>query len=98
MPKFSFYNGIIVAAPILTIMIIVAELFAPFKNGLKAAFGHHWIGKVVISIILFVLAGFLLSKKESWFGKPAEKEAWKSAVGSIVIIGLFFVVHYFWDG
>lgn len=40
---------------------ISAELFPPIKDWLKTAFSHHWLGKGVLSLLLFTtvtIAGY----------------------------------------
>lgn len=43
----------IITIPLMTAIIIVAELSAPFKNWLKGFTGHHWITKSWIVVIAF---------------------------------------------
>ena len=88
MRKFSFPSGATAGLWLLTLMIIVAELATPFKELLKAAFGHHWIGKAVITRVAFIIAGFL------WKG-GRERIAWYSALGSLIVIFLFYVAEFF---
>jgi len=38
---------------------VAAELIPPLKEWLKNTFSHHWIGKSIISLILFVAFGVL---------------------------------------
>ncbi|KKQ89590.1 MAG: hypothetical protein UT12_C0011G0046 [Candidatus Curtissbacteria bacterium GW2011_GWC2_38_9] len=38
---------------------VAAELIPPLKEWLKNTFSHHWIGKSIISLILFVGFGVL---------------------------------------
>ena len=87
--KFNFYLGAAASAWLLAILVIVAELAAPFKTLLQTLFGHHWIGKAVIVALVFVAAGFLVKEK-----KPHEKLAWYSAVGSMAVIFLFYVIEF----
>jgi len=95
MKGFNVYAGASASAWLLTLMIIAAELLAPFKDLLKDIFGHHWIGKAVVITAVFVLAGLLMKNKNSLFGFNDEKLAWNSVVGSMIIIILFFIIEYF---
>ena len=58
--------------------------------------GHHWIGKSVLSVILFALLYFLFAK----FGndKFTLKDLWW-LIGVTVVSGLaiviFYVLHFF---
>jgi hypothetical protein len=87
MKKFDFYGGIFLASMLLPAAVIVAEMFAPFKNLLTSLFTHHWIGKLAIVIAAFVAGGYFLRKK-------AER-VWYVTLGSLAAILLFFMLHYF---
>ena len=87
--KFNYFLGITVCSWLLLLMVIVSELYSPFKDLLKAIFGHHWIGKVVITIIVFLLVGFLFAGK-----KTNEKTAYYSAIASLALILLFFIINF----
>ena len=89
MTKFNFYLGGSVSAWLLTILIITAELFAPFKAFLKSTFTHHWIGKAVIITLAFIISGFLMREKET-----NEKVAWYSTLSSLLIIFLFYIIEF----
>lgn len=41
---------------VVTAVTIIAELSAPFKDGLKSFTGHHWVTKSWLSVIVFALA------------------------------------------
>ena len=47
---------VVIFIPIIT---VAAELIPPLKEWLKNTFSHHWIGKSIISLILFVGLGAL---------------------------------------
>ena len=87
--KFNYFLGITVVSWLLVIMVMASDLYAPFKAVLTAYFSHHWIAKLVISIIVFLLVGFLVSKKQ-----VSEKTAFYSAIASIAIMFGFFVFEF----
>lgn len=93
--KLNFYAGGAIAMWLLVIMVIAAELFEPFKTALASVFTHHWIGKLVLVIIAFILFSFLFKDKKSIMNIPYEKLAWKSAIGSLALIFLFYVFEFF---
>ena len=93
--KINFYVGGAVAMWLLVAMVIAAELFAPFKDMLSSIFSHHWIGKLVIVMIVFFLAGFLFRDKQLTGEFPNSELAWKSALGSLAAVFLFYVIHFF---
>src|SRR3989344_1971587 len=78
MKKFNYYAGIVYSSAFLTFSIILAELYGPFKNLLASIFTHHWIGKVVITALLFIIIGFIYSNKK--LSKSQEKLAWNSTL------------------
>ena len=94
MPKFNFHAGAAAASVLLALLVIIAELAAPFKAFLASVFGHHWIGKAVLISIVFIVVGFLY-KKESIFGVKNEKLSWYGTLGSLAAIFLFYLAHYF---
>ena len=94
MRGFNFYLGASASAWLLTIMVILSELFEPFKESLKETFSHHWIGKLVIITIAFFALGFLV-KEDSIKKISNDKFAWRSIIGSLIIIILFFIFEYF---
>ena len=94
MKKFNPYVAATFSSVLLTVMIIVGELYSPFKDLLKSTFRHHWIAKTIIVAISFAISGFICSKPKIK-GYKIEDIAWKSVIGSLVIIFLFFVLHYF---
>ncbi len=55
----SFSIGAIVAIFFVVTVTILAELYAPLKDFLKNMFYHHWIGKGVLAIAVFLSASFI---------------------------------------
>lgn len=95
MAKFNYYFGASASALLLAVLVIAAELISPFKNFLKAAFTHHWIGKGVIITLAFVIFGFLFKDKDSIAKLSSEKIAWYSTIGSLAAILLFYIMEFF---
>lgn len=91
---FNYHLGAAASAWLLAIMVIVAELFAPFKDMLKATFGHHWIGKAVLVTVAFVVAGFLLANKDSVGRYSHDQFSWYSTLGSLAVILLLYIVEF----
>ena len=89
--KFNFYLGAAASSWLLAIMVITAELYAPFKSLLASAFGHHWIGKAAIVALAFVAAGFLLKRTKD----SDESLAWHSILGTLAVIFAFYVLEFF---
>ena len=55
----SFAIAGVVAIVFIVFATIFGELYSPFKDWLKVIFNHHWIGKGIISIVIFYVFGFL---------------------------------------
>lgn len=91
--KFNPFLGITAASAALAVMVIASELSEPFKSLLKAAFTHHWIGKLVITSLIFVAIGFGFGKK-----KAGENAAFCTFWGSLLVILVFFVVEFLGGG
>ncbi len=89
MRRFNLYIGEAASAWVLAISVVLAELIAPFKTFLQTTFTHHWVGKVVLVTLAFLLFGFLSKEKSS-----DEKTAWYSVIGSLSLILLFYLVIY----
>ena len=51
----------IAVAIFIPIITITAELAAPLKEWLKNTFYHHWVGKSLIAVIVFVGLSVLIS-------------------------------------
>jgi hypothetical protein len=68
--KFNSFLAITVSSWLLALMVIIAEFSSPFKDFLTVIFSHHWMGKLVILIIVFLIVGFLFKEK-----KVSEKTA-----------------------
>lgn len=90
MKPFSIYKAISASSWLLVALVILAEFFAPFKDLLKTLFWHHWVGKAILVTAAFVICGFTLSEK-----KKGDTLAWNAVLWSLIIILLFYVIHYF---
>lgn len=53
----SFTRSAIIAIVFVAAATILAELYTPFKDFLKSNFYHHWVGKSVIALGIFVAGG-----------------------------------------
>ena len=93
--KFNAAIGAGYSAWLLAIMVVLVQLYAPFKDMLKAVFGHHWVAKGIIITAVFIIAGFVYRNKTA-IGKWNDDEfGWKSTLWSIGIIFAFFIFEYF---
>jgi len=85
------------AALITTIAILVmtvgSELYDPLKAWLAATFGHHWIGKGVLSIVIFVVVIALsyprLTKAER------SMTTWSNRLFAVVVLVTVIIIGFF---
>lgn len=93
----AVFCALITVSVVLTGIIIGADLVPALKNWLKETFFHHWIGKGVIAVIVFVIS-FLVSL----FFPPTEKRerlmlmisVWVLAI-AVLAIAAFFAYEAF---
>ena len=80
-----------IAIALVAILTILSELSPPVK-GFLALFGHHWIGKGVLPLVVFgaLYMVFARSAKSS-----SLKDAWL-LIGTVVVSGLAIFGFYIW--
>lgn len=92
----SLWIGIIASTVVTTVITIWAELVPALKTWLGSTFLHHWVGKSIIGLSLFVIIVLigLVRKKEA----SAESQAhlirlttWVVILSSVVLFG-----YYLW--
>jgi len=86
----------IVSIGVVTLITVIGELAEPFKNGLKALTGHHWVTKSIIGMLLFVILAVILGYTTRHDNKNSAKFIWgvffTTLVCSLVLL-VFFTVH-----
>lgn len=92
----AFIRGAVAAVLTTTLLTVVADLYGPLKDLLKQLFSHHWIGKGVVAIFVFLAVGF-----GGWiFRREAGDESagvarglkilfWSTIFSAIVVFGFF---------
>ena len=90
----SFITGAVIAVVFIVAITIAAELMLPLKDFLKINFYHHWIGKGVAALGIFVIIGVLclifpLGKKDYWINFWIWMLVIAAAIGSLAITGFF---------
>ena len=85
----------------ITVITVVAELNIPLKGWLTSFSGHHWTSKGILSILLYVVAIFVMyvATKEIDH-KKVKSGLWvaigATVLGSIVILAFFTGHHFGW--
>ena len=91
--KLKFLNALISSVTITIIFIttitVAADLYLPIKDWLKNIFSHHWIGKGVLSLVIFpvlTLTLTLISQKtdESKLTSKLSHLFWTSCLSSLI--------------
>ncbi|MEE4216790.1 MAG: hypothetical protein V2I48_04225 [Xanthomonadales bacterium] len=74
---------------------ILAELFPSFKSLLAGGFGHHWIAKSDLSVIIFIVTALIFARKNDPEDiVPLVRGVLFSAVLGALLIFLFYLGHY----
>jgi hypothetical protein len=75
---------------------ILAELVPSFKSLLAGGFGHHWIAKSDLSVILFIAVALFFARKEDPEDvTPLVRGVLFHAVLGALLIFFFYLLHYF---
>jgi len=92
----AFSISAITSIIVVTLFTLIGELAHPFKDVLKAITGHHWITKSVLSVIIFVVPGLILSYTIKSDRDDSGKYIWgvvgTALIGSIVLL-VYFIIH-----
>lgn len=82
---------------LITIVTVWGELVPSVKSGIASVGGHHWTGKSILSVIVFIALYCLFKKMLKGKTNP-EKEVWMiigtAVIGTAVLLA-FFLWHYF---
>lgn len=96
----KYFISTIVSIIYIPLITIAGELYAPLKNLLKSIFWHHWLGKSVVLVILFIavvlISGAFLPKHEENNDKDGKFLTWTLYLStfSALAILVFFVIEY----
>ncbi len=99
---YSAVRSAIVVAIFIAVVTIAGELLPPLKGWLKETFFHHWIGKGVLSILLFFALAtldymYVSGKKEVSVASALMILFWVSFIAVFSILGFYlyevFLVH-----
>jgi len=93
----GFAIGGVFAILFITAATIGGELYTPFKNWLADTFSHHWVGKGILSTVIFFVVGtplaFLL-RRQGGAAAFLVIATWVAILGALSIIG-FYVYEFF---
>jgi len=81
------------------VMTLGSELYSPSKAWLAATFGHHWIGKGILSIVVFLVVIALsysrLTKAERSMATWSNRLFATVILVTVIIIGFFTYEFFF---
>ncbi len=92
--------GAIAAVIFIIVITIVADIYLPLKDWLKNTFTHHWIGKGILSIAVFIVIGLIsrflpIAASEDKLNKVLKLLSWAIVLG-VILISLFFIYEAVW--
>lgn len=80
---------------LIVVMTILSELSEPFKLAIAQLGGHHWVGKGVTAVVVFIIVYLVFYKiKES--NNVFKNTLWVAAstiLGGLIIFG-FYLQHF----
>ena len=93
-------SGAIVTIIFVVIITIFADLYLPLKDLLKQLFWHHWIGKGILSVLIFILGAYvkhIISREtfEKDLSKGLNSLTLISICSSIVLLVFFFYETFY---
>ncbi|MEK7129303.1 MAG: hypothetical protein AAB858_03040 [Patescibacteria group bacterium] len=93
----SISLGSIVAIIAVTVITIVGELYAPFKDWLKGVFTHHWLGKSALAVIIFIFVSFV---GNILFSREENRAKWllEALLYVALLATLFLMIFFFYHG
>ncbi|HEY4475672.1 MAG TPA: hypothetical protein VJB92_03050 [Candidatus Paceibacterota bacterium] len=85
----------IIVIVFITAITIIADLNPALKDWLKNTFSHHWIGKGILSVVIFAVLTFLFSilpakDSDAGLAKKLSGLFWISVLGTLAIFGFYF--------
>lgn len=101
--KLKLINSFSISASVTVIFIviitIVSELVRPVKDWLAGTFSHHWVGKGILSLILFLVLGFILfwvirTSNEEKAGRNFRVLFWIGVISFLAIFA-FYIFEFF---
>ncbi|SEP15170.1 hypothetical protein SAMN04487948_1176 [Halogranum amylolyticum] len=86
---FRYYVATVASIWFVTAVTLAAELFPPFKAFIATVFLHHWLGKSVLTLVVFGLVVVATPQRR------CDEQRWANYVLLSVIAGGFLIFGYF---
>lgn len=90
----------LVSVLFVVIITIISELVPSLKDWLKNLFGHHWVSKSILSVLLYLIVAKILyfsvcNNNNGQRVRKSLKLLLIFVVLGVVAISLFYIGHYF---
>lgn len=86
---YQYYVATVVSIWFVTVITIGAELSPTFKDFIASVFLHHWLGKGILTLVVFGLVVVVTPERRF------DERRWATYVLGSVVAGGFFILGYF---
>lgn len=96
----SLISSAMLSVIFVTTVTIGGEVYAPLKNWLTSTFTHHWLGKSVLTAVLFfgITVVFMCIPRETStafaLGRRVQRLSLVTTLSALALVG-FFIYHYY---
>lgn len=90
---YRYYVATAASVWFVTAITLVTELSPALKDLVAAAFLHHWLGKSVLTLVVFGLVVVVTPERQFDERRWANYVFGSVVVGSLLVLG-YFVFHY----
>ncbi|SEP31931.1 hypothetical protein SAMN04487948_14810 [Halogranum amylolyticum] len=91
---FRYYVATVASIWFVTAVTLAAELFPPLKAFIATIFLHHWLGKSVLTLVMFGLVVIATPQRRCDERRWANYALLSVVTGGLLILG-YFSFHYF---
>lgn len=93
----GFSLAYVIASLFSAILVPIKEEIAPIKDAMYALTGHHWATHGLLTILVFIIFGYALSKEsyqEKFDAIKVQKMIiWTTVIASVIIAG-YMLIHF----
>lgn len=93
-PLFRYYVATVSSVWFVTAITLTTELYPPLKVLVASVFLHHWLGKSILTLVVFGLVVVAVPERRFDERRWANYVLVSIVTGSLLIFG-YFVLHYF---
>lgn len=89
--------GSILSVIVVTILTIVADLEPRLKDWLKAMFGHHWVGKGIITLIVFVIVSLMVAVMATKITEKRTIKAINALIATSILAAITLLIFFLFE-